>query len=124
MPENKITTPKTPIWKSQWGRVVFVAAILLAIFSILLITNWFHLKPSKVVNNWDLIVYFAWTILPPAWFLFEYVWLFSDADKLDPNKLADLKYTHELAGKIWAGLVTLLSVILYLKYYATFGKFT
>jgi len=31
------------------------------------------------------------------------------ADKLDPNKVSDLKYVHELAGKVWAGLVVLLN---------------
>jgi hypothetical protein len=116
------TTAKTKVWKSPWGRIVFTLSILLAVFTILQVTNYFHLEASATIAPFDLVAYFAWTMLPPAWFLYEYVWLFSDADKLDPNKVSDLKYVHELAGKVWASLVVLLSVILYLKYHIVYGK--
>jgi hypothetical protein len=122
MKELKAIINKTIVWKSPWGRIVFIVSILLAVFTILQITNYFHLKASATIVPFDLVAYFAWTIFPPAWFLFEYVWLFSDADKLDPNKVSDLKYVHELAGKVWASLVVLLSVILYLKYHTAYGK--
>jgi hypothetical protein len=117
------TTPVNKrIWKSPWRNVVFISSLLLALFTILQITNYFHLKPSDTISPCDLVAYFAWTILPPVWFLFEYVCLFSDDDKLDSDKVEDLKYVHELAGKVWAALVVLLSVILYLKYHIAFGK--
>ncbi len=122
MSESKTTQRQTTVWKSRWGRTVFGMSIFLAILTVLQVSNYFKLMPTKVLAPFDLIAYFAWTILPPSWFLFEYVWLFSDADKMNSDKVNDLKYTHELAGKIWAALVVLLSVLLYLKYPAIYGR--
>jgi hypothetical protein len=48
--------------------------------------------------------------------MFEYTWLFPEEARFDSSQLADLKYKHELAGKIWGGLVVLITAILYLKY--------
>lgn len=101
------------IWVSPFGRSFFGWAILLAIITLLLMTDTFKLGKSKV---FDMIAYASWTILPPAWFMFEYTWLFPDEARFDSNQLADLKYKHELAGKIWGGLVLLITAIMFNKY--------
>jgi hypothetical protein len=107
---------KNVIWKSSIGRTVFTCSILLCILTILIVTNFFNLHKQNSVSYFDVIAYCAWTVFPPAWLLLEYVWLFPDDAKLDPNQLSDLKYTHELASKVWAGVVVLITVILYIKY--------
>ena len=104
------------IWKSFIGRTVFACSILLCLLTILIVTNLFDLHRQSTVSYFDVIAYCAWTVLPPAWFLFEYVWLFPDEAKLDSSQLSDLKYTHELASKIWAGVVVLITAVLYIKY--------
>jgi hypothetical protein len=125
----KINKPVTTdsdkqVWTSKIGRTVFVISILLAIYSIVEITDRFNLYHHDTVRYFDVIAYCAWTIIPPSWFLFEYVWLFPAKSKLDSNELGDLKYTHELASKIWAGLVVLITAVLYIKYGGNllFGK--
>jgi hypothetical protein len=104
---------KQKIWVSYFGRIAFVFALILSISTLLLITNAFGFGSSK---TFDIIAYSAWTILPPSWFMFEYTWLFPEEARFDSSQLADLKYKHELAGKIWGGLVVLITAILYLKY--------
>jgi hypothetical protein len=120
--KDETASDKPKVWKSRWGRIVFIGSIVLAIFTILKMTNCFNLQHPDTPTPFDLIAYFAWTILPPSWFLLEYVWLFPDKDKLNSDKVADLKYAHELAGKIWAALVVLISVLLYLKYGHLLGE--
>ena len=101
------------IWISSVGRVSFVCALILAVITLLLITNAFNLGDSI---TFDIIAYSAWAILPPSWFMFEYTWLFPNDARFDSNQVADLKYKHELSGKIWGGLVLLITAIIYLKY--------
>lgn len=50
----------------------------------------------------------AWTILTPAWFWFEYTFLTSDNDKNDATKFARLKYSQELAAKVWLAVTAVL----------------
>lgn len=122
---NSVTTHREKkVWTSAIGRTIFVVSILLAFYTIVEITDKFNLYHHETVSYFDVIAYCAWTVIPPAWFLFEYVWLFPAKSKLDSNELADLKYTHELASKIWAGLVVLITAVLYLKYGSSllFGK--
>ena len=105
-------------------KVIFMISIFIAILTIFGITEGFKLQHHDTVKYFDLISYCTWTIIPPIWFLFEYVWVFPKAAKLDPAQLADLKYTQELASKIWGGLVVLITALLYLKYGGNllFGK--
>ncbi|MFT3750653.1 MAG: hypothetical protein QM768_20245 [Agriterribacter sp.] len=112
---QKITSQffKQKIWISQVGRGFFIGAILLAIITILLLTNAFKWGNSKIL---DMVAYSFWTIVPPSWFMFEYTWLFPSDARFDTNQLADLKYKHELAAKIWGGLVLLITAIIYWRY--------
>ena len=116
--ENLYDKKVTKVWASPIGRSVFIISILLAIYTILTMTDYFHIQrlPNSPVKIFDVIAYCAWTILPPAWFMLEYVWLFPPYAKLDSKLLDDLKYTQELAGKIWAGLVVLITAIMWFKY--------
>lgn len=104
---------KDKVWTSTIGRIVFGCSLILAILTLLLITNAFNIGSNL---SFDIIAYAAWTIFPPAWFMFEYVWLFPDEARFDAHQLSDLKYKHELAGKIWGGLVLLITATIYLKY--------
>src|SRR4051794_35766463 len=79
------TTNVKKVWTSTIGRTVFVISILLAIYSIVEITDRFKLSHHNTVSYFDVIAYCAWTIIPPVWFLFEYVWLFPAKSKLDSN---------------------------------------
>ncbi len=81
------------IWVSIVGRKAFAWALLPAVITLILITT-FKCK------FFDVVAYGAWTIIPPSWFMYEYTWLCPDEARFDSNQLADLKYKHELAGKI------------------------
>jgi hypothetical protein len=75
-----------------------------------------NVAASSRVNVLDLLIYGVWTVIPPAWFLYEYSIVFPQDRKLDANQTADLKYTQELAGKFWAGVLLILGALLFLKY--------
>ncbi|HET6993040.1 MAG TPA: hypothetical protein VFJ43_17030 [Bacteroidia bacterium] len=112
---NELSREKK-FWKSKTGKAILGITVLLCFFTILKMTDNFDLQKKDKFEYFDLIAYCAWTILPPIWFLLEYVWLFSDEHKLDSNRLADYKYTQNLANKIWVAFVVLISTILYIKY--------
>ena len=108
-------------WISRFGHIAMIIGLFLAIDSILYIElvpvkyNYTILK-EKIVNSFDIFIYAFWIIIPPSWFLFEYTWLFPNNLRQDTNEISDLKYKHELAGKVWAGLVGLITLLLYIKY--------
>ncbi len=102
------------VWKSKIGRPLFIIASLFVIFTIITITYFFDDK--KLTKYLDLILFCTWTIAPPVWFLYEYVKNFPDEYKLNPHMLADYKVTQELASKIWASVVVIITAIFYLKY--------
>lgn len=97
------------VWKAKIGRPFFASAILLAVLTITVIS----ITKNQIL---DIVLYSAWTIIPPSWFLLEYTWHFPDNFKLNSSQLDDLKYTQELAGKIWQAVVLLITAIVYLKY--------
>jgi hypothetical protein len=49
-----------------------------------------------------------WVLVPPAWFAFEYFFLF----KRSPGSFAALKYGQEQATKAWAAVVVVLGTFL------------
>ncbi len=117
-----------PIWKSKPGLFLsYVIFLLVPMSMISIVMNWHPLgfadlrvsagsTPVPLVNILDVVIYGLWAIAPPAWFFVEYVRIFPDALKLDPNQLADMKYTQDLAAKFWAGVLLLLGALLFLKY--------
>ena len=64
--------------------------------------------PGSEVRKWLAAV---WCLSPPIWFFFEFHW--ARATKTT-DQLKCVKESQDLAAKIWAGVVTALSV-LYLK---------
>lgn len=116
------------LWFSPIGRIIFALSIFALFFTLLKITNCFNLQNIHTelkceeeckephYEIFDVIAYCAWTIGPPVWFMFEYVWLFPKKYKFDSDQLNDLKYVHELGSKVWAAFVICITVILYIKY--------
>ena len=78
------------------GAVLGVLAVACVIWSAL---------ASKEVRKW--LVAF-WCLAPPLWFFFEFHWA---RRKKGVAELQRIKDSQELAGKIWAGLVTALSIL-------------
>lgn len=116
------------LWFSLIGRIIFTLSIVAIIFTLWKITNSFNLQNihtelhckegCKKIHYiiFDVLAYCAWTVGPPVWFMFEYVWLFPEKYKFDTYQLDDLKYVHELGNKVWAAFVICITIILYIKY--------
>ena len=81
---------------------------------------------APLIQKPRLVVMFcAWTILPPAWFLLEW-YLFERPPEPNPpddaqynqklakysQKLADFKYSQELASKIWIAIAVVLGLLI------------
>ena len=113
------------LWHSTTGRIVMICSSCLAFVSIILISknllSTHKIKTDQIIGDQlsmlssDILIYAFWIIMPPLWFLFEYVWLFPKLSKFDPDEVADLKYTQELGAKVWAGIVGLITILLYIK---------
>ena len=101
----------------QWVRGSLAA--VLAIIGIVAI--WLVEDPSQgsLGNTFDKIAIIFWTVVPPAWFFFEY-WIF-DSEKLIKRPLEgtnqpvakekflkSLKEYADYASKIWAAILAVL----------------
>jgi hypothetical protein len=106
---REAATPPTR-WKS-WDSLFShyrVVGALMATFAIVSVV-WSAWVQDEGVRKWLVAV---WSVAPALWFFLEFHW--ARATKTDAAELNDIKDSQELAGKIWAGVVTALSV-LYLK---------
>ena len=111
---NDFLSPGTKLWRGYLGWFLMVLSSILAV---IMLTLLFNLCYEKIhIPFIYLLAYAAWVIIPPSWFLFEYVWIFPYEDKMDTNKAADMRYTQKLAGQIWAGLVLLIGAALFLSF--------
>jgi len=54
------------------------------------------------------LAWLFWSVAPPAWFLFEYNWIWPRTG----GDFEDLKYGQELAKAIWVGIAAVLLVML------------
>ena len=125
---DNISESDDKLWFSLIGRIFFLLSILALFFTLWKITNSFNLQNIHTelhckegckdihYNFFDVFAYCAWTIIPPIWFMFEYVWLFPKRYKFDTHQLNDLKYVHELGNKVWVAFVICITIILYIKY--------
>lgn len=115
------------LWRSPLGEKWFMAiVILMLILTFIKFVNRTNFIPSTQLINgkettydlMDLFLYGCWLIGPPLIFLIEYVFIFGRDEKrrLNTKQVADLKYCHELASKVWAGVSVFLSIILLTKY--------
>jgi hypothetical protein len=98
---------------SSAGKYAVGTSLGFAVLTVLLITEAFGLRSAM---GFKYIIYSAWVVIPPVWFLYEYAYVFADEYKFDADLLADLKYKQELAGKIWAGLMVLITALIYFRY--------
>ena len=57
------------------------------------------------------IILALWIVLPPTWFFWEYCFLTDEEDKMDDKKFSRLKYSQDLASKIWAAIATVLAAL-------------
>jgi hypothetical protein len=111
------------VWKNPVPKWVFISTGLAAFatFIYFVVGNYdsngkFETakEASSKIVLFDYLLYAIWTIIPPSYFLWEYLRLFPH--KLDSNQMADLKYTQELSSKIWAALLFAFGILLYSKY--------
>jgi hypothetical protein len=116
----------------RWITVPILLLVAVSMFSIVCDWGWYvklstqvpksaKAAPEKYVNVLDVIIYGLWTIGPPAWFFWEYTRKFLKKVLPSTPQMEDIKYTQELAGKFWAGVLLLLSALLFLKYGEKFG---
>jgi len=124
------------VWRNPKGKQVFWGSFVLVTLSAALIlidsTRWDWLcitfsdtsdatTPARKISIIDVVIYAVWTLLPPAWFFYEYNWQFPDAAKLDPNLMQDMQYTQGVAQRFWAGILILFGVLLLLKHNIKLG---
>lgn len=68
------------------------------------------------VKVYQAIVLGAWTLLPPIWFWYEYIFLFHEAyPSADKDKLDSFKYQQDLSSKIWLVAVSVLLILYFWK---------
>ena len=111
------------VWKNTLPKTVFIVTGLFAFatFIYFIISSYTSKgiftaavpKDTKIILL-DYLLYTFWTIVPPSYFLWEYLTLFPY--KLDSGQLSDIKYTQELSSKIWAALLFAFGILLYSKY--------
>lgn len=111
------------VWKNTVPKTVFIVTGLFALATfIYFVATSFTVKgtftkevtkETKIILL-DYFLYTLWTIVPPSYFLWEYLKLFPY--KLDSGQVADIKYTQELSSKIWAALLFAFGILLYSKY--------
>lgn len=122
--QNKL---EEKLWKSPYGSPIFqIIVILMLLFCLSKLTiienHWFDAgKKSKNEISYDIIdisIYFFWLVMPPIFFLVEYVVLFgkNESNRLNSDQISDLKYCQELGSKIWAAVVICFSILLYVRY--------
>jgi hypothetical protein len=121
---------KKRLWRSPLGArwvVTLVLILLIATFikfitpCPVLIRKYFYFSESHksvLYDLFDLILYGCWLIIPPVFFLIEYVFIFDkdETRRMDEDQLSDMKYVQDLASKVWAAVGVFFSIMLLLKY--------
>lgn len=86
-------------------RIVSLVALVFAIASLLIASGWYK-WPLKYFRGYETYILAFWVIVPPVWFWVDWVFL---CDGLRPEKLDQIKHTHELARNIWLAMVSVLA---------------
>ena len=116
------------LWRSPLGKPWFlITTLIILLLTILKLNSSLTFFPRELLVDgkppikydlFDILLYGGWLIGPPLFFLIEYVFIFGkdESRRLDDKQVADLKYCHELAGKIWAGVSVFLGILLLTKH--------
>ena len=124
---TSIVSEKEKLWRTPIKGAWFIVILTILILATSLKFSfksliWFPSTTeatTKIFYDYiDLIIYGLWIIVPPLFFLFEYVYLFGKDEKnrLDPIQREDLKYCQDLGSKIWAAIAVFFSILLFVKY--------
>ena len=103
--------PKLPkLSETSLGRGV-VAGLAAVVFTLVAISLFADIGLTKGHNRTVLAILFgAWLIGPPLWFLRE--WSVFEPDQNDPKKFEYFKYSHELAKNFWIAVSVFLGLLL------------
>jgi hypothetical protein len=100
----------------QWraGKIATACLIFSLLFSLV---GWGQkIDCGGIVKKLQVLVLVAWTVLPPVWFWYEYIFLFR---KAHPNagseKLDELKTQQDLSSKIWIATTSALLILYFWK---------
>ena|SRR2546428_6570398 len=78
--------------------------------------GWGKKIESGGVKVYQAIVLGAWTLGPPIWFWYEYIYRFRDVyPNADKDKLEAFKYQQDLSSKIWLAAVSVLLILYFWK---------
>ncbi len=112
------TVWKNPIPKWVFNLIGIVAGVNFMYLFISVCTENFcvpkYSHSYNIIKLVDILFYSCWAIGVPFYFFIEYLILFPH--KLDKDQLADLNYTQTLASKVWAALLLIFGLFLYMKY--------
>ena len=86
---------------------IWSLGVLSAVFALGSFAFAFNGSP-KLLGIHGLIIA-AWTLVPPAWFAFEYFFVFDNWNNAEAAQ--EFKHAETLASKIWAGVLALLVAI-------------
>ena len=92
------------------------AAIALSLSLGLSFFGWGQKVGSSGVKTLQVFVLVAWTLGPPIWFWYEYIFLFRDVyPNQDKDKLESLKTQQDLSSKIWIAAASVLLILYFWK---------
>jgi hypothetical protein len=108
----------------QWQIIDWVAgsmAALILFVSFYLAVRGFNDVLPEPGKHWppikkcETILLVFWVCVPPAWFWFEYFFLFKRVTNPAPDDFEKLKYGQDLASKIWLAVVSALLMLYFGK---------
>ena len=102
-----------PLW--QWSVGIFATVALVASLAFA-VCGWGLKIQDGGVKIYQAFVLGAWSLLPPIWFWFEYIFLFRNAfPEAEQSKLDRFKYQQDLSSKIWLAAVSVLLILYFWK---------
>lgn len=107
---------KVKKFKDMQKLVGWSAAIGLAVSLGLTFIGWGQPVSSNPLKDIQVGVLVFWTLAPPIWFWYEYVYLFRSAfPHADSDKLNELKTQQDLSSKIWVAATSVLLILYFWK---------
>ncbi len=101
----------------KWQKAAGILAVIGLLGSLGLARfGWGQKVDSGGVKKLQVYVLVAWTLVPPIWFWFEYIFLFRGAfPNADKDKLDSLKTQQDLSSKIWIAAASILLILYFWK---------